>query len=105
MNQSNAQVMNRRSTTEMDIAILQALSGSKLLKLTHIMYKANLNANVLKKKLIVLEAKGLIKSSKVHKERLKGPARERTFYGLTSEGRGVLHSYRSVYNTLGYVEQ
>ena len=43
----------RRSSLEMDVAILQALSASKPLKMTHIMYKANLNANVLKKKLIV----------------------------------------------------
>jgi predicted transcriptional regulator len=89
----------------MDVAVLQALTASKPLKLTHIMYKANLNANVLKKKLILLEAKGLIKSSKVHKERLKGPARERTFYGLTSQGLDVLRSYRSVYVVLGCVEQ
>ena len=95
----------KRSSLEMDVAVLQALTASKPMKLTHIMYKANVNANVLKKKLIVLETKSLIKSSKVHKEHLKGPARERKFYGLTSEGRGVLHSYRSVYNTLGYVEQ
>ena len=60
MRQSNAEALRRRSTVEMDIAVLQALSGSKLLKLTHIMYKANLNANILKEKLIALEAKGLI---------------------------------------------
>jgi predicted transcriptional regulator len=95
----------KRSSLEMDVAVLQALIASKPLKLTHIMYKANLNANVLKKKLIVLEAKGLIKSSKVHKEHLKGPARERTFYGLTSQGLDVLRSYRSVYVVLGCVEQ
>jgi predicted transcriptional regulator len=88
----------------MDVAILQALSGSKSLKMTHIMYKANLNANVLKAKLIVLEAKGLIKSSKVQKMHLKATGRERTFYGLTSKGLGVLHSYLSVYNALGSVE-
>jgi predicted transcriptional regulator len=88
----------------MDVAILQALSGSKLLKLTHIMYKANLNANVLKEKLIVLEARGLIKSHKVHKQHLKAPGRERTFYGLTSKGLEVLHNYLSVYNALGSVE-
>ncbi len=56
---------------EMDIAILQALSASKPLKLTHIMYKANVNANVLKAKLIALEAKGLIKSHRVRKERIQ----------------------------------
>lgn len=93
------------SSLEMDIAVLQALSSSKLLKLTHIMYKANVNAKVLKKKLMVLEAKGLIKSTKVHKMHLRAPGRERTFYAVTSEGLGVLHSYRSVYNALGSVEQ
>jgi predicted transcriptional regulator len=95
----------KRSSLEMDIAILQALSASKPLKLTHIMYKANLNATVLKSKLIVLQEKGLIQSSKIFRERLKGPARERTFYGLTLEGRDVLHSYRSINNVLGSVEQ
>ena len=95
----------KRSSLEMDIAVLQALSGSKLLKLTHIMYKANLNANVLKKKLIVLEAKGLIKSHKIHKMHLKATGRERMFYGLTSQGLDVLHSYRSIYIVLGSVEQ
>ncbi len=104
MIQSNANVLRRRSTIEMDIAILQALSGSKTLKLTHIMYKANLNAIVLKKKLIVLEARGLIKLHKLHKEHLKQPGRERTFYGATSKGLEVLRSYLSVYNALGSVE-
>jgi len=49
----------KRSSLEMDIAVLQALSGSKLLKLTHIMYRANVNATILKRKLIELERKGL----------------------------------------------
>jgi predicted transcriptional regulator len=104
MSQLNAYSLRRRSTIEMDIAILQALSGSKPLKITHIMCKANLNANVLKAKLIVLEEKGLINSHRVCKERIKAPSRVRMFYGLTSEGLGVLHSYRSVYAALGSVE-
>jgi predicted transcriptional regulator len=104
MSQSKAEVMRRRSTIEMDIAILQALSGSKLLKLTHIMYKANLNANVLKKKLIVLESRDLIVSHKVHKEHLKQPGKERMFYAVTSKGLEVLRSYLSAYNALGSVE-
>ena len=97
--------MAKRSSVEMDVAVLQALSGSKLLKLTHIMYRANVNARVLKKKLGVLEAKGLIVSHKVRKERIKSPGRERMFYALTSRGLDVLHRYLSVYNTLGSVEQ
>ncbi len=95
----------KRSSLEMDIAILQALSASKPLKMTHVMYKANLNCSVLKAKLTILEAKGLIKSHKVNKERIKAPGRGRTFYGLTSEGLAVLRSYLSVYNVLGSVEQ
>ena len=94
----------KRSSLEMDIAVLQALSSSKLLKLTHIMYKANVNAKVLKAKLIVLEAKGLIKSHKLHKEHLSHPGKDRMFYAVTSQGLGVLQSYRSVYNVLGCVE-
>ncbi len=94
----------KRSSLEMDIAILQALSAAKPLKLTHIMYKANVNAKVLKAKLILLEAKGLIKSHKVHKERIHETGREGTFYGLTSKGLEVLYSYLSVYNALGNVE-
>ena len=95
----------KRSSLEMDIAVLQALSGSKLLKLTHIMYKANVNAKVLKAKLIVLEAKGLIKSHKLHKEHLSHPGKDRMFYAVTSQGLGVLQCYHSVYNVLGCVEQ
>ncbi len=95
----------KRSSLEMDIAILQALSASKPLKMTHVMNKANLNCNVLKAKLIVLEAKGLINSHKVNKEHIKAPARGRTFYGLTSEGLAVLRSYLSIYSVLGAAEQ
>jgi predicted transcriptional regulator len=105
MSQLNAYSTRRRSTIEMDIAILQALSGSKPLKITHIMCRANLNANVLKAKLVVLEEKGLINSHKVCKERIKAPCRVRMFYGLTSEGLGVLHSYRSVYKALGSIDK
>jgi len=94
----------KRSSVEMDIAVLQALSSSKLLKLTHIMYKANVNAKVLKKKLIVLEAKSLIKSQKLHKEHLKQPGKERMFYAVTSKGLEVLHTYLSAYNALGCLE-
>jgi predicted transcriptional regulator len=95
----------KRSSMEMDIAVLQALSRSKLLKFTHIMYRANVNAKVLKEKLIVLEGKGLVKSHKLHKEHISAPGKDRMFYGVTSKGLGVLRSYLSVYNALGSVEQ
>ena len=104
MSQPDFVVMKRRSSLEMDISILQALSGSKFLKLAHIMHKSNLNATTLKEKLIVLEAKSLVESHKVHKEHLKKPGKERMFYRLTVKGLEVLQSYLSVYNALGQFE-
>jgi predicted transcriptional regulator len=95
----------KRSSIEMDIAVLQALHSSNFMKLTHIMYKANVNAKILKKKLVVLEAKGLIESHRIHKMHLKQSGRERMFYVVTSKGLDVLRSYLSVYNVLGCVEQ
>jgi predicted transcriptional regulator len=94
----------KRSSSEMNIAILQALSRSNLMKVTHIMYKVNLNANVLKKKLIALESRGLIKSHPVNKENPKHPGRERIFYAVTPMGLDILHNYLSICNALGCVE-
>ena len=104
MSQLNAKVPMRRSSIEMDIAVLQVLSGSKLLKLTHIMYKTNMNASILKQKLIALEGKGLIRSVKLHKQHLTHQGKDRAFYSATSKGMEVLHSYLSAYNALGSVE-
>ena len=99
--------MAKRSSIEMDIAVLQALSASSHpMKMTHIMYRANVNANILKGKLVVLEAKGLIASHKVHYKwaHLKRKVKSDMFYGLTSKGLDVLRSYLSVYEVLGRVE-
>ena len=104
MSQPDFVVMKRRSSIEMDISILQALSGSKFLKLAHIMHKSNLNATTLKEKLILLQAKDLVESHKVHREHLKSPGKERMFYRLTVKGLEVLQSYLSVYNALGRFE-
>jgi predicted transcriptional regulator len=64
----------------MDVAILQALSTKKQLRVTHIMYKSNLNANTLKKKLEGLEAKGLIRAQRV------SDRKQTVLYGVTSWG-------------------
>ena len=91
----------RRSALEIDIAILQALSAYSPLKLTHLMYKANLNCNLLKARLSFLEEKGLIKLNKVQRMHLYGPGRAQILYGLTPEGMDVLRNYHSVYLALG----
>jgi predicted transcriptional regulator len=95
----------RRSSLEMDIAILQALTGPKPLKLTHIMYRANLNCNILKEKITALEEKGLVNSSsRILKMHMGAPARAGTFYGFTVQGREILLKYNSIYNKLGSAE-
>ena len=90
----------RRSSLEMDVAILQILSASKPMKLTHIMYQANLNAKILKAKLSSLESKGLVKTVCLQREHLNHEISGRKFYGLTAEGLGVLHGYLSIYRIL-----
>ena len=96
--------MRRRSNLEMDFAILNTLSNHKLLRKTHIMYRSNVNANILNGKLVALEARGLIESHKIHKRSLKQTGREPMLYGLTAKGLEVLRRYLSAYDALGCVE-
>lgn len=97
--------MRRRSNLEMDVAILKTLAGHKLLRQTHIMYRANLNANILREKLVVLQARGLIETHKILREDQKQPCRKRVFYGLTSKGREVLQCCLFAYDAFGCAEQ
>ena len=94
----------RRSSLEVDVAILQALSEAKNLKLTHIMYKANVNSFFLKPKLTALEEKGLVKVLRLQKAGIRAPDKEHRFYSITEEGRNILRSYMSIHNVLGSAE-
>ena len=94
----------RRSNIEMEIDILNALSRTKSLRVTHIMYRANVNCTVLKEKLANLEEKGLVKSIWLHKEHLNAPGKERAFYTITFEGLSVLQSYFLIKTKLGSVD-
>jgi predicted transcriptional regulator len=97
----------KRSSLEMDIAVLQALSASSHpLIMTHIMYRANVNCGILKGKLVALEAKGLISSHKVFCSHghISKSNYEHPVFGLTAKGLDVLRSYLSVYEALGRVE-
>ncbi|HLN89486.1 MAG TPA: winged helix-turn-helix domain-containing protein [Candidatus Binatia bacterium] len=97
--------LKRRSSMEMDIAILQILEGHKLLRKTHIMYKANVNANILREKLVVLQERGLIESHKILRAGQKQPCGKQVFYGLTAKGREVLQCCLFAYDAFGCVEQ
>jgi predicted transcriptional regulator len=78
----------RRSKLEMYIDILDVLAFKGPLKLTHIMYKSNVNCSVLKEQLDFL-----LKNSLVEERIMK---RERVVYALTQRGMSVLKSFREI---------
>jgi predicted transcriptional regulator len=78
----------RRSKLEMYIDILEALSTRGPLKLTHIMYKSNVNCNVLKEQLYFL-----IKNNMVQERILR---KEKIVYAIAPRGTTVLRTFREV---------
>jgi predicted transcriptional regulator len=82
----------RRSKLEMYVDILKVLAQKGPLKLTHIMYKANVNCVVLKEYLDFLIKQGLIE------ERLIG--KNRVVYANTPRGTTVIKYFRELNNAL-----
>ena len=78
----------RRSKLEIYIDILDVLAYKGPLKLTHIMYKSNVNCKVLKEQLDFL-----IKNSMVE-ERFQ--RKEQVVYVITQRGTTVLKSFREI---------
>lgn len=78
----------RRSKLEIYIDILDVLAYKGPLKLTHIMYKSNVNCKVLKEQLDFL-----IKNSLVE-ERFQ--RKEQVVYAITQRGTTVLKSFREI---------
>ena len=87
----------RRSKLEMYVDILKVLAHRGPLKLTHIMYKANVNCKVLKEYLDFLLAQGLIE------ERLVG--KRKVVYANTQKGIAVLKYFRELSTALPIVEE
>lgn len=87
----------RRSQLEMYIDILKVLAHRGPLKLTHIMYKANVNCSVLKQYLEFLMKQGLIE------ERIA--SEQRTVYAVTQKGMTVLKYFRELNQALPIVEE
>ena len=81
----------------MYVDILKVLAHRGPLKLTHIMYKANVNCKVLKEYLDFLLAQGLIE------ERLVG--KRRVVYANTQRGITVLKYFRELSAALPIVEE
>jgi predicted transcriptional regulator len=81
----------------MYIDILKVLAQRGPLKLTHIMYKANVNCNVLKEYLDFLLKQGLIE------ERMAG--KSRIVFGVTQRGITVLKYFRELKQVLPIIEE
>jgi predicted transcriptional regulator len=94
--------MPRRNVSEMKFSILDALFNRHNIKLTHIVYKANINLTVLKPLLKKLIDNGLIREipPAFNYKSLRGKERKansnRTLYTLTPDGNELLSIYKKV---------
>ncbi len=89
--------MMRRSKLEMYIDILKVLAHRGPLKLTHIMYKANVNCSVLKQYLDFLMKQNLVEERSVGKRRV--------VYAVTQRGIKVLRHFRELKQVLPVIEE
>ena len=87
----------RRSKMEMHLDILRILAQKGPLKLTHIMYKANVNCSVLKEYLDFLIKEDLIKEKILKKERI--------VYELSEKGLKVIKYFRELQTMLPIDEE
>ena len=87
----------RRAKLEIYVDILQVLAHKGPLKLTHIMYKANVNCRVLKEYLDYLLKQGLVE------ERIIGKGR--VVFAVTERGITVLKYFHELKQALPIVEE
>ena len=91
----------RRSKMEMYVDILKVLAQNGPLKLTHIMYKANVNCSVLKQNLDFLIQQNLIEEQTRLKKRNKIKVR----YAITERGKTVIRYFNEVNRALQITEE
>ena len=87
----------RRSKLEMYVDILKVLAQRGPLKLTHVMYKANVNCSVLKEYLDFLIKQSLVA------ERIVGKGR--VVYAITERGSVVMKQFKELKQVLPIVEE
>jgi predicted transcriptional regulator len=87
----------RRSKLEMYVDIIKVLAQRGPLKLTHVMYKANVNCSLLKEYLDFLIKQGLVEERTVGKQRV--------VYAATQRGVMVLKYFRELRQALPIVEE
>ena len=81
----------------MYVDILTVLAHKGPLKLTHVMYKANVNCSVLKEYLDFLIKQGLVEARSIKKQRL--------VYAITQRGITVLKYFKKLKQVLPIVEE
>jgi len=87
----------RRSKLEMNVAILNVLAQKGPLKLTHIMYKSNVNCNILTEYLDFLINQGLVEKRTIEKEH--------KVFKITQRGITVLKNFRELTQALPIIEE
>ncbi len=87
----------RRSKLEMYIDILDVLTTRGPLKLTHVMYKANVNCSVLKEHLDFLIKHELVEERSVGKKRV--------VFAVTNRGRTIIKTFRELKQALPVLEE
>ena len=87
----------RRSKLEICIDVLKVLAHRGPLKLTHIMYKANVNCSVLKEYLEFLIKQNLVE------ERID--SKQRVVYAITQRGITILKYFRELTQALPIIEE
>jgi predicted transcriptional regulator len=91
---------SRRSKLEIYVDVLRVLAWHGPLKLTHVMYKVNVNCTVLKEFLDSLSQQNLIEEHVVRKK--KG---QKTVYDITERGRTALTYFREITMALQPTEE
>ena len=94
-------VFMRRSKLEIHIDMLKALARHGPLKLTHIMYKANVSCSVMKPYLDSLIQSNLVEEQPLHKKRHG----TRVVFAITERGRTVLKYFRELNSALQIIEE
>ncbi len=93
----NESLQIKRSKLEMLVDILQVLAHTGPLKLTHIMYKSNLNCNILKESLDFLIKQGLVEERTIRKKR--------TVFAVTQRGITILKHFQELTEEIYAIEE
>ena len=81
----------------MYIAILNVLANKGPLKLTHIMYKANVNCSILNEYLDFLIKQGLVEKRTIEKEHI--------VFAITQRGKNILKYFHELTQALPIIEE